>query len=136
MTHLKQVFYLSRAVSNMSEAQVRQIQNISQRNNRKKDITGCLLFTGAHFAQVLEGESSAVDQLVERISRDIRHANVLVVIDRSISIRRYPGWSMGFLVRLDMTDRVESLLSGRAIPQEQVIQLFDAAEPDSVLGTL
>ncbi len=108
MTRLRQLFYLSRAATKLTDVDIRQIVQTSQRNNRRKDITGCLLYSGQHFAQVLEGDAAALDELVARIAKDSRHSGFVVVIDREVSVRRFPDWSMGILYKLDIAKRMDA----------------------------
>ena len=81
MNPLRQLFYLSRADAALSTATVQHILRVSQRNNRRKDITGCLLYTGQHFAQILEGNSADLTELVSRIAKDPRHHSLVVVVN-------------------------------------------------------
>lgn len=136
MSTLKQLFYLSRAAPHLNQHEVRQILQLSQRNNRMRDITGCLLYTGAHFAQILEGDPASLHQLFVRIAKDPRHFNLAVVVDRAIDSRRFPNWSMGLLYKTEIADRMEALLSGAHPSEEDAALLFDSINPDSVMGTL
>jgi hypothetical protein len=133
---LRQLFYLSRAAASLTDLEVRQILQISQRNNRRQDITGCLLYTGRHFAQVLEGESARLDELVERIARDPRHSDFVVAIDHQVRTRRYPDWSMGILYKSDEADRIERVLASGAPSEALALDLLAAVHPDTVMGAL
>jgi Sensors of blue-light using FAD len=133
---LRQLFYLSRAAATLTDLEVRQILQISQRNNRRKDITGCLLYTGRHFAQVLEGEPALLDELVDRIARDTRHSDFVVAIDHQVSIRRFPDWSMGILYKSDTADRIEGLLVSGRPSEERALELLGEMHPDTLMGAL
>ena len=64
--------------------------------NKSRGLTGALIFTGTHFAQVIEGEEEAVDTLMKTMRDDPRHAD-LVVVDRSpIASRRFADWGMAY----------------------------------------
>lgn len=136
MAMLRQLFYVSRAAATLTELEVRQILQISQRNNRRKDITGCLLYTGTHFAQVLEGEPALLDELVDRIARDTRHSDFVVAIDHQVGIRRFPDWSMGILYKSDTADRVEGLLVSGRPSEERALELLGEMHPDTLMGGL
>ena len=136
MKTLRQLFYLSRAAAALTDLEVRQILQISQRNNRRKDITGCLLYTGRHFAQVLEGERALLDELVDRIARDKRHTELVVAIDQQVSVRRFPDWSMGILYKSDAADRIEDALVSGRLSAELALELLADVHPDSVMGAL
>src|SRR5687767_11481952 len=101
---LRQIFYVSAAEGAMSPDDVNRILHASRRNNGKADITGCLLFSGRTFAQVLEGRPQAVEQLAARIAGDPRHSRLRVVATRDVQRRTYVSWSMAYLYSLDLED--------------------------------
>jgi hypothetical protein len=136
MITLRQLFYLSRADTTLNTIEVRHILSVSQRNNRRKDITGCLLYSGQHFAQVLEGHATDITGLVSRITQDPRHHGMVVAMDREVGTRSFPDWSMGVLFKLDVADRIEALLAGERLSADQTFKLFHEIEVDTVMGTL
>lgn len=75
---------------------VADIVAVSRANNPGLGLTGALLFTGQHFAQVIEGSPAAVDHLMERVTSDPRHKDILVVARESINARRFANWSMAY----------------------------------------
>jgi hypothetical protein len=133
---IKQVLYISRSAPSVTELDVRKILFASQRNNRRHDITGCLLYSGRHFVQVLEGLPAALDLVLARIAADPRHDRVRVVAERETLTRRYPHWSMGILFKLDLADHVEALLEGEQCAPERVESLLAQVVPDTVAGAL
>jgi len=78
------------------EADVGAIVARAVRYNPAHGLTGALLFTGVHFAQLLEGSSRDVDTLMLAICDDDRHANVVVVDRQNLDARRFPDWSMAY----------------------------------------
>ena len=136
MADLRQVFYLSRVDSALTDPEVSQILSISQRNNRRKDITGCLLYSGRHFAQVLEGNPDLLNDTLARIAKDGRHCDVKIVMDRMVVSRAFPNWSMGILYKLDVDDGIESLMAIPSPSEDRVHELFADVKPDTVMGTL
>ncbi len=133
---LRQVLYISRAVGAVTDPDVRKLLFVSRRNNRRKDITGCLLFSGSHFVQVLEGERTALSELIAQIASDPRHDKVQVVVDHQVKMRRYPDWSMGILYKLEVADRIEAILAGAECTSEMAFDLMSDVNPDSVMGSL
>lgn len=77
--------------------QIRSILEHSRRNNARVDVTGALLFNGERFAQVLEGEQAAVQQIFERIQCDPRHDNVRVLQFEPVSERGFDDWAMAYI---------------------------------------
>jgi hypothetical protein len=136
MKMLRQLFYLSRADATITDSEVRKILLVAQRNNRQKDITGCLLCSGKHFAQVLEGDGAALDGLFARIVKDGRHNNIVVAIDHEVGARKFPDWSMGILYKLDTADRVEALLASEELSEDLAFELLNEVNPDTVMGSL
>ena len=116
MQPLRQLFYVSRPAPSCSAATIQEILQISRRNNRRLDITGCLLYSGTHFAQVLEGRSDVVEALASRIGADARHHDVRVLRSTPCAARHYGDWSMGYLHDLGLADALDALLAGGADP--------------------
>lgn len=133
---IRQLLYISRAAEKMSDREMQQIVAVSKRNNWRGDITGCLLFSGEHFAQTLEGRPGTLDPLLARLNADPRHSDVKVLLDRSIEQRLYASWSMGYLFRMDLVDELEALLCGRPFTEDDAALLMQSAVADSVVGTL
>ena len=69
----------------------------SRRNNAAIGITGALAFNGEYFAQVLEGERDVVVDLMQRVERDARHSDVLVVDEGWVKQRDFGGWAMAYV---------------------------------------
>ena len=82
------LFYVSRSARGIADAEVQEIVRISQARNLEKGLTGMLLFTGAHFAQVLEGDPAQLDPLFEAILADPRHSDVRVLGREPLARRR------------------------------------------------
>jgi Sensors of blue-light using FAD len=99
---LRQVFYVSRLAEGLADRAVRNIIDISRRNNRMLDVTGCLSCSGHHFAQVLEGREAAIAELLRRIQADRRHSEFRLVLDRALTIREYPLWAMAYLPNAEL----------------------------------
>lgn len=134
---MRQLFYLSRAVDGLKESDVLQILARSRANNWRIGITGCLLFSGSHFAQMLEGEASVVQGLADRIATDPRHTDFRIVLDREDRQRRYPDWSMGFLYSADFGDRLEHALAHpQALSDRELSELAAGMRLDSLMGPL
>ncbi len=93
-THLDSVIYVSTARVNLTERDVIDIIETSQRNNAGSGITGILCFNGTNFMQFLEGDRDIINARVSLIEADSRHDG-MVIINRSVSpTREFPGWTM------------------------------------------
>jgi hypothetical protein len=136
MSAVFQVFYVSRASPALDDAQVQAILQASRRQNARLDVTGCLLFSGHCFAQVLEGAQPVVTSLARKIGADPRHAAVRVLSRTRRAEREYADWSMGYLYDLNLEDDLETLLM---IPDRSpvvVAEVMERMRPDPVMGAL
>ncbi|NUZ04224.1 BLUF domain-containing protein [Piscinibacter koreensis] len=136
MPSLRQLFYVSRPTPLCGAATIQDILQISRRNNRQRDITGCLLYSGDHFAQVLEGRSDVVEPLLDRIAVDPRHHEVRVLRSMPCSARRYGDWSMGYVHDGGLAEALHALSSGPADPADaaRIDALLDRMRTDPVMG--
>ena len=130
MTTVLQVLYVSRIAEGLTDRDIKSILQISRRNNRKLDVTGCLLMPRHYFAQVLEGDADDVGRLSACVSTDARHGDYRVVLDRLTS-RQYKGWEMGMIQSEDLDDTLEQLLVGNATTALCDAMLI-AMHPDSL----
>jgi hypothetical protein len=64
--------------------------------NKADNLTGALMYTGAGFAQVLEGPREVVERTFERIVADSRHADVVVLSFTPTQRRSFPDWPLAF----------------------------------------
>jgi hypothetical protein len=87
--------YASRAVPAVDQEELLAILKKSKANNPKAGITGALCFSEGIFIQVLEGGRAAVNKLYNRIARDDRHNDVVLLNYDEIEERCFAGWSMG-----------------------------------------
>ena len=74
---------------------VEAIVSQSRENNPANGITGVLCYAGDVFMQVLEGGRAPVNALYNRIARDERHRQVMLLHYEEITERRFGGWTMG-----------------------------------------
>lgn len=113
---LEMLLYVSRSTLSEaeSEAAVPEIAVASRPRNRRAGITGGLIFTGVHFAQVLEGEPAALEALLARIASDPRHTDLTIVERRPILARGFERWDMAYSGPSFYMDRhVRPLLTGQ-----------------------
>ena len=87
--------YFSTAIDGISNQHLRAILEESRLYNPAHDVTGCLLFDGASFFQILEGPKAEIDTLFKgMITRDRRHKSIISMIYTPISARLFGEWSM------------------------------------------
>jgi hypothetical protein len=97
-TELKmiQLIYVSASVRPFSAEELTELLQRSRQNNEKLGITGMLLYKDGNFMQGLEGEENAVRALAARIAKDPRHKDFATLLEKQVSEREFPDWSMGF----------------------------------------
>lgn len=92
---MKRVMYISTVARPLGHEEVRTIAQTASRNNKKLGVTGVLLAAHEFFFQILEGEADVIDGLIERIRRDPRHRDLLILrAEVDVPGRLFPNWSM------------------------------------------
>jgi hypothetical protein len=76
-----------------------ELQKVCVTENRRRHLTGALVYDDRWFAQALEGEIQFVEEIFARILRDTRHANINVLSNAVVPARLFEKWSMGFAAR-------------------------------------
>lgn len=105
--------------SNDADREIDRILASAHAHNPTVGLTGALLFTGTHFAQVLEGNEAAIDQLMASISHDQRHDQVTVVQHGPIAERQFSDWSMAYRGPSKFVSRHVTRLLANPSPAEQ-----------------
>jgi len=135
MSSVCQLFYVSSATTPVDSVGIQHVLQVARRNNRQLDVTGCLLYSGRYFAQVLEGRKEQVQPLARRIASDPRHRNVRILSENHRIDRQYGGWSMGYLHDSELEDSLERLLLEGGEPTA-IADVIDRMKPDTVMGAL
>lgn len=93
------LLYVSTSLLRAAEQarEVSDIIDVARARNAALGVTGALVLARGHFAQVLEGERTAIDQLMVSIQRDRRHTGINVVDIVQIAERRFSHWSMAYV---------------------------------------
>lgn len=87
---LHRVIYASRAVgATGSTLSIAQILGASDANNRRRGVTGCVMFHQGHIMQMLEGHRSDLNGLMSRLREDPRHTDIRVLVDMPIVARAF-----------------------------------------------
>ncbi len=136
MLSICQLFYVSTASQPGDSRTIQAILQTARRNNARLDVTGCLLYSGRYFAQVLEGSDSVVPALAQRIASDPRHKDVVILMETHRPEREFGDWSMGYLHDLSLEDELEALLLGHDTDPLAVANLMTRMKPDTVMGAL
>ncbi len=88
--------YISHSKSNMSDCELDRLLAHARRRNQARGVTGMLLYCGATFFQVLEGQREQVQTVLDAVYHDPRHYRMKVLSHGSAQKRRFKEWSMGY----------------------------------------
>lgn len=121
---LRQCLYVSRA--RVEPTAVPSLWASCVRRNAAQEITGMLLFTGRHFAQLLEGEADTLTATLARIKADPRHERMRVLIDRPLSQRSCPPGRLALLNGQDLDSIAAHLLEFAELPVRAAGNLLSA----------
>jgi hypothetical protein len=98
MPPLEHLIYASVAAQNFEASQLAELLQKARAANERSGLTGMLLHVDSDgsFFQVLEGETEAIDQLLQKLLRDKRHSHLTTIIREPIAKRSFTEWTMGF----------------------------------------
>ncbi|MEP2238099.1 MAG: BLUF domain-containing protein [Maribacter sp.] len=88
--------YESVATNKLKTAEMEELLEKARANNKRDDITGCLIYYKGGFVQLLEGSKKKINELYDKIKKDPRHKNVTLFSDDEISKRTFPNWGMAY----------------------------------------
>jgi hypothetical protein len=128
---LRRLIYTSQATESFSEHNLLDLLDQSRAYNSVDDITGLLMHKKGFLLQVLEGESEAIEDLLNRLLLDTRHVKLKIVLDRCTEHRLFPNWTMGCVdlhkVELKLIPELCVDLSDLKVIQELTIRLPEVA---------
>jgi hypothetical protein len=92
------LLYVSRKTfaREIDEVIIGEIIAVALSRNAALNVTGALVATSDHFAQILEGPAPAITELMDSIHRDSRHKDVTVLREAPINRRSFAEWSMAY----------------------------------------
>jgi hypothetical protein len=126
---LKQFAYISHQVHIFTESDLKQLMRKARLNNKELDLTGLLLFDGAHFLQVLEGPTANIDLMAAKIIADTRHRDVDIIYTKNnCHNREFGRWSM------DCKILGEGLSKDYKELDTRVKHILSAAKPNTELA--
>ena len=82
--------------ASLAEEEVNSMANSVQVRNRTLEVTGALIYAGARFAQLLEGPSRSVNQIMASVEQDQRHEQINHIPVRKRRVRRFATWGMAY----------------------------------------
>lgn len=124
---LTMLLYVSRAVlpSDGEMDAVNHIVEASVQRNASLNVNGALIWTGRHFAQVLEGQDAEISQLMRSIRSDERHRHLTVVANNSAVSRRFADWAMAYAGASAYLDQVLKQLLSPSVARSRKTELAE-----------
>jgi hypothetical protein len=137
---LVRLIYASRAADGLHADVLSSIMKASRAHNAAAGVTGVLVFSEGIFLQLLEGGRNAVSALYNRIARDERHRDVVLLSYEEVGERRFAGWAMGQanLSRLNpgilLKYSERAVLDPYALSAQATLALFDELVATAVIA--
>lgn len=88
--------YCSAATMEFKPADLTALLAECREKNSKAGLTGMLLYSDGTFFQVLEGDRTTVEALLEKLMADKRHERVTKIVLEPIQERSFSQWTMGY----------------------------------------
>jgi hypothetical protein len=80
---------MSRAARAFGETGLADLCESAAKRNAAMGVTGLILYDGIGFIQALEGDRSAVEDIMHDIAGDVRHHDITYLADSAITIRQF-----------------------------------------------
>ncbi|WP_281541258.1 BLUF domain-containing protein [Maribacter aestuarii] len=106
------LIYRSTAKPDFYQMDLRTMMERSRINNKKNNITGCLLHHNNNFVQLLEGEEKVVRRLFGKIAKDERHKDIVLL---NLEENLYPLFSKFSMVYNNLDDLSDQIRDKRLL---------------------
>ena len=91
---LSHLAYISTREPNCTDQEIDKILAACKKNNPPIGITGILLYDNDQFLQYVEGDYKEINPLYDKIKKDDRHKDVIMVSMGVIADKIFPSWNM------------------------------------------
>lgn len=91
------IIYSSASSTPMQLDDLEDILEQAQANNPAQRITGALVYADGFFLQILEGEKTRVEDLMQIIAKDLRHEHLRVLYAGHVWAPAFSDWSMAYV---------------------------------------
>jgi hypothetical protein len=98
------IIYTSRARTIFTANDLADLRALAASANDFANITGLLVFDGKGFIQALEGDSAAVEAVMDRIVKDPRHDHIVFFTPIETEHRQFKQWSTEYRDADDLSD--------------------------------
>jgi len=93
---LKYLSYVSQQSHSLTDSALEKMLSQARTSNEAAGITGMLICYEGLFIQFLEGEEDDITSLFEKITKDKRHQEILILDYGYSETRSFADWSMAF----------------------------------------
>ena len=90
---IKYLIYASTPLG-FNKKNINSILEISNLNNKKNNITGCLIYRSDLYLQYLEGPSKELENTYNKILKDKRHSDIIKLSENNTKRRLFANWAM------------------------------------------
>ncbi|SEL06637.1 Sensors of blue-light using FAD [Aquimarina amphilecti] len=94
---LHTISYVSTSAE-LSDFQINELLYITKLKNEDLGITGILMHSDQNFFQIIEGQKKVIKSLYQKIEKDIRHFNLIKILDRSINIPSFTNFQSTYTI--------------------------------------
>ena len=123
------LIYVSKVTGVANEHMVENIREDSATRNQQVGISGVLLWNDNYFCQLLQGDETEIELTMQRIFKDPRHSDALVILRTHMSEALFPDWTLA--------SRNAHLLGiGEKLGQFHQTGYFDHDEIDHLIATM
>lgn len=95
------ISYVSTVHPQVSNYDIAKLMDFIKTNNNTLNITGILIYSDGNFFQILEGEKFLIKMLFDKIKKDVRHYNIIKMLDKEIKVNSFSEYNSSFTVISD-----------------------------------
>ncbi len=101
------ISYVSTSNPDLSDTDITHLMDYVRAHNCLLDITGILIYSDGNFLQVIEGNKETVKGIFEKIKKDLRHYNIIKILDKEIDGSSFSDYHSSFTVISDHNGPIE-----------------------------
>ena len=90
----KYIIYVSSLNRNLDIGDLKEFSASFQYENKKRDMSGVLVFSQGVVMQYIEGSEKDIDALYKNIAKDVRHSSVIKIGEGYIKNKIFKSWDM------------------------------------------
>ena len=133
MASLKRIGYYSVAVQPFEPGELLQLAVEAARFNALDGIYSILFYDDGRFAQIFEGVDDGVHDLLARLSRDSRHADIKIIFEEKIDAPLFHSWGMRLCKETgEMNAPAITKMVGKSLPAH-IVHFIDNFAPRMAL---